>query len=53
MDINQALNPIRPIAAVVGTILIAAGLLKFFGMNIPINGGGLEIAVAGWLMKQI
>ena len=53
MDLNQALSPIRPIAQLVGTVLIIGGLLKFFGVNIPINGGGLEIAVAGWLMKGV
>ena len=53
MDINQALAPVKPIAALVGTVLILAGLAKFFGVNIPISGGGLEIAVAGWLMKGI
>jgi hypothetical protein len=53
MDINQALAPIRPIAALIGTLLIIAGLAKFFGVNIPIGGGGLEIAVAGWLLKGV
>lgn len=53
MDINQALAPIKPIASLIGTVLILAGLAKFFGVNIPIGGGGLEIAVAGWLLKSI
>lgn len=53
MDLNQALSPIRPILATVGSVMIAAGLLKFFGVNIPISGSGLEIAVAGWLTKAI
>lgn len=53
MDLNQALAPVRPITSLVGTILIIAGLLKFFGLNIPIMGSGLEIAVAGWLCKAI
>ena len=26
---------------------------KFFGVNIPIGGSGLEIAVAGWLLKGV
>ena len=43
MDINQALAPIRPIAALIGTLLIIAGLAKFFGVQIPIGGGGLEM----------
>ena len=53
MDLNQALGPVRPITAMIGTVLIIAGLCKFFGVQIPINGSGLEIAVAGWLMKAI
>ena len=50
---DQALGQIRPILAIVGTALIIVGLLKFFGLNIPMNGSGLEIAVAGWLTKNI
>lgn len=53
MDLNQALAPVKPIAALIGTVLIIAGLAKFFGVNIPISGGGLEIAVAGYLMKAV
>lgn len=53
MDINQILGPVRPILAIAGSILIIAGLLKFFGVNVPISGSGLEIAVAGYLMKGI
>lgn len=53
MDLNQALAPARPILQLIGALLIIAGLCKFFGINIPINGSGLEIAVAGWLMKAI
>lgn len=53
MDLNQALNPIRPFAQLVGTVLVIAGLAKFFGVTIPVSGSGLEIAVAGYLMKSI
>ncbi len=53
MDINAALAPIRPIASLVGTVLILAGLAKFFGVQIPIGGSGLEIAVAGWRLKGV
>lgn len=53
MDLNQALNPIRPFAQLVGIILVIVGLAKFFGVNIPISGSGLEIAVAGYLMKSV
>lgn len=53
MDINAVITPIRPIAVIVGTVLLIAGLAKFFGVNIPISGGGLEIAVAGWLLKGV
>lgn len=53
MDINQALNPLRPFLTLAGTLLILAGLAKFFGVNIPVNGSGLEIAVAGYLLKGV
>lgn len=53
IDLNQAIAPIRPLAQLVGTVLLLAGLAKFFGIDIPINGGGLEIAVAGWLLKSV
>ena len=43
----------NPIAALIGTLLIIAGLAKFFGVNIPIGGSGLEIAVAGWRLKGV
>lgn len=52
-DLNAALAPIRPFLALAGSVMIAAGLLKFFGINIPVNGSGLELAVAGYLMKAI
>lgn len=52
-DLNQILGQIRPILSLIGSVLIAAGLLKFFGVNIPMSGSGLEIAVAGWLLKGI
>ncbi len=53
MDINSALAQIRPLTQAAGVILIIVGLLKFFGVQIPISGNGLEIAVAGFLMKSI
>ena len=53
MDLNQALAPARPILAIVGSILIIAGLLKFFGVGIPMYQDGLHVAVAGWLLKQV
>lgn len=53
IDLNQALSPVRPLTILIGTVLLIAGLAKFFGVNVPINGSGLEIAVAGWLMKAI
>ena len=53
MDMNQALAPIRPVLAMIGSIVIAVGVLKFFGVQVPFNGGGLELAAIGWLMKAI
>jgi len=53
MNIDQALGQVRPITTLIGTVLIVAGLAKFFGVQVPISGSGLEIAVAGWLIKGI
>ena len=53
MDLNAVISPIRPIAQTIGSVLLIAGLAKFFGVNIPISGGGLEIAVAGYLLKSV
>ena len=54
MDLNQILAPVRPFLVFAGQVLIIAGLVKFFGFaNVPINGSGLEIGLAGWLMKNI
>ena len=53
MDLNQVLAPARPLMALAAQVLIIAGLLKFAGINIPITGSGLEIAVAGFLLKNV
>ena len=54
MNIGQAMGQLRPILSLIGSALIAIGLLKFFGVNINIlRGSGLEIAVAGFLIKHI
>lgn len=48
MSVDQALGQARPILSI-----IAAGLAKFFGAGVPMAGSGIEIAAAGWLIKQI
>lgn len=53
MNPDQALGQIRPILKLIGSAMIAAGLLKFFGVGIPMKGSGLEVAVAGYLTKAI
>ena len=53
LSADAIFGQLRPILSLVGSILIAAGILKFFGVNVPIGSGGLEIAVAGYLMKSI
>lgn len=45
--------PVRPFISLAGSLIIAAGILKYFGINVPISGSGLELAVAGYLMKSI
>jgi hypothetical protein len=55
MNLNpdQIFGQLRPLLTLAGSILIAAGLLKYFGVQVPISGSGLEIAVAGYLMRSI
>ncbi len=53
MNLDQVLAPVRPLAHVAGSIILIAGLLKFFGLSVPISGAGLEIAVAGYLLKSV
>jgi hypothetical protein len=53
MTSDQIFGQLRPILSLAGSILIAVGLLKYFGVQIPFGGSGLELAVAGYLMKSI
>ena len=53
MTSDQIFGQLRPILSLIGSVIIVAGLLKFYGVQIPISGGGLEIAVSGWLLKNI
>ena len=53
MTADQVFGQLRPVLSLVGSLAIAAGLLKFYGVNIPITGSGLEIAVSGFLIKHI
>ena len=54
MNIDQILNPIRPITQLVGTLLMIAGILvafRFVSVGLPMSG--TEAAVLGYLMKAI
>lgn len=58
MNINQLvtqfMSHLPAILALIGSALIVVGLLKFFGVHINIvRGSGLEIAVAGYLLKAL
>ncbi len=53
LSADAIFGQLRPILSLAGSILIAVGLLKFFGVNISFGGSGLELAVAGFLMKSI
>ena len=50
-----SIRPSPPVKflTLIGSALIIAGLMKFFGINVPISGDGLHIAVAGWLLKTV
>lgn len=54
MNLDHSLGQIRPILSLIGSAIIVVGVLKFFGVNINVlNGGGLELAAIGWLVKNI
>lgn len=53
MNLDAALAQLRPVLSIAGSIIIAVGLLKFFGLEIGLTKSGLELAVAGWLLKAI
>lgn len=53
MDLNQVLAPAKPLLQLIGSVCLIVGLLKFFGVNIPVGYPGLELAVAGYLLKSI
>lgn len=53
MNAPDLFGTVRPLLHLAGSIVIAAGLLKFAGVRIPISGAGLELAVAGFLLRNI
>jgi hypothetical protein len=55
MNLNpdQLFGQLRPILALAGTVLIAAALLKFAGVNVPLHSAWWELGLAGWFCKQI
>lgn len=53
MNIDQAMAPVRPIISIIGSVLIAVGVLKFFGIQIPVSGSAIELAAIGYMMKAI
>lgn len=53
MTIDSALAQIRPFLSLAGSVIIAIGLAKFFGFAVPFGGSGIELAVAGWLLKGV
>lgn len=52
-EINRVLGQVRPILGLVGSVLIVIALLKFFGIQVPMRGGWMEIGAGGFLIKHI
>ena len=50
---DQIFGQLRPILALAGAVLIAAGLLKYAGVQVPMHGAWWELALAGWFAKQL
>ena len=53
LDPNAIFGQLRPLLSLVGSVVIIAGVLKYFGVNIPVSGSGLELAAIGFLIKNI
>ena len=53
MDLNTALQPVRPLTQLLGKVLIIVGVVMFFGVNVPFNHSWWEVGLAGWLMQSI
>lgn len=53
MQVDTALAQIRPVLSLIGSVIIAAGLLDFAGVNIPQISDGIRLAVAGFLLKHV
>ena len=53
MNAPDIFGQARPFLSLIGSIIIAVGLAKFFGLNIGIGYDGLQLAVAGWLLKNL
>lgn len=53
MNVDQVFGQIRPITHLIGTIVLVAGALKFFGINVPISGGAVEMAAIGFFIRSI
>lgn len=52
MSPDQALGQIRPLTALIGSVLIICGVLKAFGVDIPLKGEGWQIAILGFSLKS-
>lgn len=53
MNVPNIFGEARPLLSLIGSIVIIVGLLKFFGVNIGIGPDGLQLALAGFLIKAI
>lgn len=53
MNFDQAMGQVRPLLSIVGSLLIAVGLAKLFGVDVMMSHSWWEIGLAGFLMKNI
>lgn len=53
MTSDQIFGQLRPILSLIGSVIIVVGVLKFFGVQVPVTGSGLELAAIGFLIKHI
>ena len=50
---DQLFAQIRPILAIVGSIVIVIALVKFAGFNVPVHAAWWELGLAGFLAKNV
>jgi hypothetical protein len=52
MQVDTALNQVRPFIQLAGSVIIAIGAAKFFGASIPLGGEAWQMVLVGFGIKH-